>query len=166
MILFTYLCRKICLLLNTPTPVGTTLRCRRNSHRFEAVVPEKKFPNRTMGFGGRQYQKTTLASNPKGDYPATYGLFFYVISFLNFQNISISEIKIWHTTFQIFFEVFTFYYIMEFVTSMIFIAKYIHSLLLLPILLWLNGQCARPECGRSWVRASVGSNNQYVLLLH
>jgi hypothetical protein len=31
MILFTYLCSKICLLLNTSAPVGTTLRCRRNS---------------------------------------------------------------------------------------------------------------------------------------
>jgi hypothetical protein len=48
MILFTYLCSKICLLLNTPAPVGTTLRCRRNSRRFVAGVPEKKFPNRTM----------------------------------------------------------------------------------------------------------------------
>ena len=42
MILFTYLCSKICLLLNTPAPVGTTLRSRRNSRRFEADVPEKK----------------------------------------------------------------------------------------------------------------------------
>ena len=31
MILFTYLCSKICLLLNTPAPVGTTLRCRGNN---------------------------------------------------------------------------------------------------------------------------------------
>ena len=46
--LFTYLCSKICLLLNTPAPVGTTLRCRRNSRRFEAGVPETIFPNRTM----------------------------------------------------------------------------------------------------------------------
>jgi hypothetical protein len=43
MILFTYLCSKICLLLNTPAPVGTTLSCRRNSCRFEAGVPENKF---------------------------------------------------------------------------------------------------------------------------
>jgi hypothetical protein len=45
MILFTYLCSKICLpvLLNTPAPVGTTLRCRCNSRRFEAGVPEKNF---------------------------------------------------------------------------------------------------------------------------
>jgi hypothetical protein len=48
MILFTYLCSKIYLLLNTPAAVGTTLRCRRNSRRFEAGVPEKIFPNRTM----------------------------------------------------------------------------------------------------------------------
>jgi hypothetical protein len=33
---------KICLLLNTPAAVSTTLRCRRNSRRFEAGVPEKK----------------------------------------------------------------------------------------------------------------------------
>jgi hypothetical protein len=51
MILFTYLCSRICLLLNTPAPVGTTLRCRRNSRRFEAVVPEKKFLNRAMHGG-------------------------------------------------------------------------------------------------------------------
>ena len=37
-----------CLLLNTPTPVGTTLRCRHNSRRFEAGIPETKFPNRIM----------------------------------------------------------------------------------------------------------------------
>ena len=72
MILFTYLCSKICLFFNTPAAVGTTLKCRRNSHRFEAGVPEKNFQNRTIcmvdkGFGGRQYQKTTLASNPKRD---------------------------------------------------------------------------------------------------
>jgi hypothetical protein len=67
MILFTYLCSKICLLLNTPAPVGMTLRCRRNSRRFEAGVPEQNFPNRTM-HGGRQYQKTTLASNLPLDY--------------------------------------------------------------------------------------------------
>ena len=52
--------------------VGTTLRCRRNSRRFEARVPEKKFRKELFmvdkGFGGRQYQKTTLASNPKRDY--------------------------------------------------------------------------------------------------
>ena len=30
--------------LNTPVPVGTTLRCRRNSRQFEAGVPENKFP--------------------------------------------------------------------------------------------------------------------------
>ena len=41
MILFAYLCSKICLLLNTPAAVDTTLRCRRNSCRFEAGVPEK-----------------------------------------------------------------------------------------------------------------------------
>ena len=72
MILFTYLCNKICLLLNTPVPVGTTLRCRRNSRRFEAGVPEKKSRIELCmvdkRFGGRQYQKTTLASNPKRDY--------------------------------------------------------------------------------------------------
>ena len=72
MILFTYLCSKICLLLNTPAAVGTTLRCRRNSRRFEARVPEKKIRIELFmvdkGFGGRQYKKTTLASNPKRDY--------------------------------------------------------------------------------------------------
>jgi hypothetical protein len=71
MILFTYLCSKICLLLNTSAPVGTTLRCRRNSHRFEARVLEKNFRIELCmvdkGFRGRQYQKTTLASNPKKD---------------------------------------------------------------------------------------------------
>jgi hypothetical protein len=36
------LCSKICLLLNAPALVGTTLRCRRNSRRFDAGVPEKK----------------------------------------------------------------------------------------------------------------------------
>jgi hypothetical protein len=72
MILFTYLCSKRCLLLNTPASVGTTLRCRRNSRRFEAGVPEKisRIELRMVdkGFAGRQYQKTTLASNPKRDY--------------------------------------------------------------------------------------------------
>jgi hypothetical protein len=72
MILFTYLCSKICLILNTPAPVGTTLRCRCNSRRFEAGVPEKNSRIELCmvdkGFGGRQYQKTTLASNPKRDY--------------------------------------------------------------------------------------------------
>jgi hypothetical protein len=73
MILFTYICSKRCLLLNTPAPVGTTLRCRRNSRRFEAGVPEKNNSRIELymddkGFGGRQYQKTTLASNPKRDY--------------------------------------------------------------------------------------------------
>jgi hypothetical protein len=72
MILFTYLCSKICLLLNTTAPVGTTLRCRRNSRRFKAGVHEKKSRIELCmvdkGFGGRQYQKTTLASNPKRDY--------------------------------------------------------------------------------------------------
>jgi hypothetical protein len=70
MILFTYLCSKICLLLNTPAAVGTTLRCRRNSCWFKAGVPEKNSRIELCmvdkGFGGRQYQKTTLASNPKG----------------------------------------------------------------------------------------------------
>ena len=64
--------------------VGTTLRCRRNSRRFEAGVAEKKFSNRTMvdkGFGGRQYQKTTLASNPKRDYPSACGqIFSYIMA--------------------------------------------------------------------------------------
>ena len=72
MILFTYLCSQICLLLNTPAPIGTTLRCRRNSRRFEAGVPKKmsriELYMVDKGFGGRQYQKTTLASNPKRDY--------------------------------------------------------------------------------------------------
>ena len=75
MILFTYLCSKICLFFNTPAPVGTTLRCRRNSHRFKAGIPEKKskielcmVDKAIKGFGGWQYQKTTLASNPKRDY--------------------------------------------------------------------------------------------------
>ena len=72
MILFTYLCSKICLILNTPAPVGTTLRCRCNSRQFEAGVPEKNSRIELCmvdkGFGGRQYQKTTLASNPKRDY--------------------------------------------------------------------------------------------------
>jgi hypothetical protein len=75
MILFTYLCSKICLLLNTPAPVGTTLRCRHNSRRFEAEIPEQNsqielcmVDKAIKGFGGRQYQKTTLASNPKRDY--------------------------------------------------------------------------------------------------
>ena len=75
MILFTYLCSKICLLLNTPVPVGTTLRCRRNSRRFEAGVPGKNFRIELCmvdkGFGGRQYRKTTLASNPNRDYVRT-----------------------------------------------------------------------------------------------
>ena len=75
MILFTYLCSKICLLLNTPAAVGTILRCRRNSRRFEARVPEKisriELCMVDKGFGGRQYQKTTLASNPKRDYHLT-----------------------------------------------------------------------------------------------
>jgi hypothetical protein len=66
MILFTYLCSKICLLLNTPAPVGTTLRCRRNSRRFKNSQIELCMVDK--GFGGRQYQKTTLASNPKRDY--------------------------------------------------------------------------------------------------
>ena len=68
MILFTYLCSKIFLLLNTPAAVGTTLRWRCNSRwghlkqisRIELCMVDK-------GFGGRQYQKTTLASNPKRD---------------------------------------------------------------------------------------------------
>ena len=71
MILFTYLWSKICLLLNTPVAVGTTLRCRRNSCRFKAGVPEKNSQIElymVKGFGGRQYQKTTLASNPKRHY--------------------------------------------------------------------------------------------------
>ncbi len=50
MILFTYLCIKICLLVNTPAPVGTTLRCRRNSRRFEAGVPEKKIPEQNYAW--------------------------------------------------------------------------------------------------------------------
>ena len=68
MILFTYLCNKIFLLLNIPAAVGTTLRWRCNSRRghlkqisrIELCMVDK-------GFGGRQYQKTTLASNPKRD---------------------------------------------------------------------------------------------------
>ena len=66
MFLFTYLCSKICLLLNTPAAVGTTLRCRRNSRRFEARIPENNFRIELFmvdkGFGGRQQQKITLAS--------------------------------------------------------------------------------------------------------
>jgi hypothetical protein len=57
--------------LNTPAAVGTTLRCRHNSRRFEPGIPEKISPIELFmvkGFGGRQYQKTTLASNPKRDY--------------------------------------------------------------------------------------------------
>jgi hypothetical protein len=73
MILFTHLCSKICLLLNTPAPIGTTLRCRCNSCQFEAGVPEKKKSRIELcmvdkGLGGRQYQKTTLASNLKRYY--------------------------------------------------------------------------------------------------
>jgi hypothetical protein len=75
MILFTYLCSKICLLLNTPAPVGTILRCRRNSRRFKWGYPKKNSLIELCmvdnGFGGRQYQKTTLASNPKRDYHLT-----------------------------------------------------------------------------------------------
>ena len=48
------------------------LRCRRNSRRFDAGVPEKKTCIELCmvdkGFGAKQYQKTTLASNPKRDY--------------------------------------------------------------------------------------------------
>jgi hypothetical protein len=75
MILFTYLCSKICLLLNTPAPVGTILRCRRNSRRFErGYLKKNSWIELCMvdnGFVGRQYQKTTLASNPKRDYHLT-----------------------------------------------------------------------------------------------
>ena len=71
MILFTYLCSKICLLLNTPAAVGTTLRCRHNSRRFEAGDLKKISPIELCmvdkEFRGRQYQKTILASNPKKD---------------------------------------------------------------------------------------------------
>ena len=77
MILFTYLCNKICLLLNTPEAVGTTLRftagvihassrrgfLKKNS-QIELCMVDK-------GFRGRQYQKATLASNPKRDYHNT-----------------------------------------------------------------------------------------------
>ena len=72
MILSTYLCSKICLLLNNLVPVGTTLRSRHNSHQFEAGYLKKNYWIELCmvdkGFRRRQYQKTTLASNPKRDY--------------------------------------------------------------------------------------------------
>jgi hypothetical protein len=51
------------------------VHCRRNSRQFKAGVPEKNFRIELCmvdkGFRGRQYQKTTLASNPKRDYHNT-----------------------------------------------------------------------------------------------
>ena len=72
MILFTYLCSKICLLLNTPARLarhwgagvihaGSRRGYLKKKFRIELFMVDK-------GFGGRQYQKTTLASNPKRDY--------------------------------------------------------------------------------------------------
>jgi hypothetical protein len=61
---FGILCSKICLLLNTPAPVGTTLRCGRNSCRLEVGVPEKKFQNRTMhGWWGIRRQAISEKTN-------------------------------------------------------------------------------------------------------
>ena len=68
MILFTYLCNKIFLLLNFPAAVGTTLRWRCNSRRgYLKQISRIELCMVDKGFGGRQYQKTTLASNPKRD---------------------------------------------------------------------------------------------------
>ena len=65
MILFTYLCSKICLLLNTPGQLarrgagvmhaGSRRGYLKKNSRIELCMVDK-------GFGGRQYQKTTLAS--------------------------------------------------------------------------------------------------------
>jgi len=77
------------LLLNTPVPVGMTLRCRCNSRRFEAGVPEKNFPNRTMhGWKGIRRQaiskKQLWLQIPKGispkstyRFPTTYVVGFF-----------------------------------------------------------------------------------------
>ena len=57
---------KICLLLNTPAAVSTTLRCRRNSRRFESGVPENIFLNRTRDSEAGNIRKQLWLRIPKG----------------------------------------------------------------------------------------------------
>ena len=72
MILFTYLCSKICLLLNIPAALarhwGAGVIHAGSRRGYLKKIFRKELFMVDKGFGGRQYQKTILASNPKRDY--------------------------------------------------------------------------------------------------